>query len=207
VLENARQLGVKLSTGPDGKLLWRSQKPLPDALKAQLVANKGALVALLSTTPKSVYVYGTPESPEKTGGFVDKPSWEQTEAAALVARVQERRRQLYDASQWPADRDGRHRLAAWMDAFDAAYLARDLAALRRLLAEFPTGPGPAISQAEEEAVLRVIERDQGLSSGGLAFYSVANSDKNQETKKEKSPAAARGTPEVNLPFPDAPQPG
>jgi hypothetical protein len=128
--------------------------------------------------------------------------WAPASADALIAEVQARRRQLFSDSGWPDDRDARRRLAAWMDAFDATYLARDLAALRRLAAEFPAGPGRAISPAED-AVLRVIERDQGLPEGSLAFYTVAICDKNREAQgEETSRAAGRSSPALNLPFPD-----
>jgi hypothetical protein len=96
--------------------------------------------------------------------------WDPTEADALIAGLQERRRELYGESMWPAAHNGRHRLREWMDRVDAAFVAHDLAALRRLAAEFPAEPAPPVAPADEDGVARVIERDQKLPENSLQLF-------------------------------------
>jgi hypothetical protein len=47
ILDTAERLGVDLFISPSGKLGWRCNGPLPDRLKAELVANKAAVLAAL----------------------------------------------------------------------------------------------------------------------------------------------------------------
>jgi hypothetical protein len=194
LLAEAGQLGVELSATADGKLRWRCRGELSEDLRQRIATHKTELLALLRGARPPAATQPAAEPPEP---------WDRAIADGLVDGIQARRRQLWGRPASPADPAARRRLLDWMDAFDAACLARDLAALRRLVTEFPAGPGPAITPAEEEAVLRVMERDQGLPEGGLAFFAVALPAEGRATQgRATNRGAAHGT-EANLPFPDA----
>jgi hypothetical protein len=77
-------------------------------------------------------------------------AWDQAAADALLAEVQARRRELFGEEGWPDDAAACGRLAERADAIDAAWLARDLAGLRRAAAEYlslvsPPGDAAAVS--------------------------------------------------------------
>jgi hypothetical protein len=196
--------GVRLAN-VGGQLQLRGQaQAITPELREGAAEHKAAILAILPSLPATTQPTAEPPEPWDQAVAELPGPWEQAAADALIADIQARRRQLWGEAAWPANPAAHRRLGEWMDRMDDAWLVRDLPGLRRLAAEFPAGPGPAITRAEEEAVLRVIERDQGLPSGSLMFYPVVITGKNRETQDlETSRAAVQGSPEVNLPFPDA----
>jgi hypothetical protein len=123
LLDRCRKLGIVLAAGPDGTLAWEADVDPPAGLLAELVAAKVELLALLA--------------------------WDQVKAAALIAELQQRRRQLFGDGMWPSDRDSRRRLSAMADSIDAAWTAQDMVQLRKAIAAYLDAlGGAAVRQAE-----------------------------------------------------------
>jgi hypothetical protein len=162
VLERARRQGVELSAGPDGKLRWRCPAPLDDGLRADLAAHKAALLALLAPPPA--------------------PPWDAAEAGVLVALLLARREEYFGPGGYPADPAARGRLAALFGRVDAAWLARDLPALRQAAAE-------ALAYAGRLAAAEAL-RPAGRGCPGCYYCQPAKAQ--ADSAREERRGAGRG---------------
>jgi hypothetical protein len=129
LLARCRALGIALAAGEGGALLWEADADPPADLAEALVRHKADVLALLRTAAPG-------RGPSPVCFTVPTVPWDKAEADGLLAEVQERRRQRFGERGWPTDGAARRRLAGRADAIDAAWLARDLAGLRRAAADY-----------------------------------------------------------------------
>jgi hypothetical protein len=139
LLATLKARGVHLEV-VGGRLRWRPREAVTAEEREILVQHKAEMLVLL------------------------RPPWDQAEADALVARVQERRGRLYGPAMSPPDRDGRRRLSGLADAIDRAWAARDMAQLRKAVAAYLDALGGV-------AVRRAGARDASAPAPATASYS------------------------------------
>jgi hypothetical protein len=164
LLADLQEKGFALAVEGNGIRVTPATRLTPE-LRQAIRAAKAQLLALLPP----------PSAPDRTTpvpsvAAVPTIPWNGAHADALIAGLQQRRQLLYGPSRWPPDPATRRRLGQWMDWVDAVFVARDLPALRRLAAEFPAEPSPAVAPTAEDAALRIIERDMDLPRGSLMFH-------------------------------------
>jgi hypothetical protein len=98
---------------------------IPATLRAEASARKAELLALLRTAAPADGAYTPPAAP-----------WDQTQADDLLAEALARRAKVFGHAGYPADQTARCHLARLADRIDAAWLARDMAGLRRAAADY-----------------------------------------------------------------------
>jgi hypothetical protein len=139
LLATLKARGVHLEAIGD-RLRWRPREALTAQEREILVQHKADLLSLL------------------------RMPWDQVEADALVARVQDRRHQFFGKAGWPRDSDTRRPLFGLADRIDESWRDRDLRRLRQAVAAF-------LAAVDGLAVQRVDRRDASAAAPAAASYS------------------------------------
>jgi hypothetical protein len=152
LLERAWAAGIGLSARVDGTLLWEAltEADPPAGLLEALAGHKAELLALLGTAALAGGPCTPPAAP-----------WDQAEAGALLTRALARRAAVFGEAGYPVDQAARCHLARLADSIDTAWLAQDLAGLRRAAADYLA----AVAAGEGLAGMAPAGADRGVEAG------------------------------------------